>query len=306
MVDVSILLVNYNTKKLLIECINSVYAKTSGIEYEIIVVDNNSNDGTEEAIKSTFKHVNFIQSGDNIGFGRANNLGIKSAKGNFIFLLNSDTILINNAVKILFDYMVNNKNVGVAGGNLYNAKEEPTVSFNQLMPGFINDFDVFFGGVYSRIVYGRNVFFNYSNKSMILNGYVSGADMMIRKDVLDLVGVFDSDFFMYYEETELTWRIKKENYKIASVPDAKIIHLEGASEIIKENTIRRMVKSKFLYFEKTNSKIYAKLSFYVFALTAWSRMLFYSLIGKRVLVDYWINLLKLNKIEHGAWKSVLK
>jgi GT2 family glycosyltransferase len=306
MIDVSIILVNYNTKKLLIDCINSVYKKTSGVIYEIIVVDNNSHDGTEESIKTNFPDINFIQSGDNIGFGRANNLGIKCAKADFIFLLNSDTLLVNNAIKILFDYIVKNPNVGVCGGNLYTLEVKPTVSFNQSMPGFASDLDVFLGGVLSRMSYGKNIFFNHTNRPMILNGYVSGADMMIRKEAINAVGLFDSDFFMYYEETELTWRIKKENYKVASVPDAKIIHLEGASETIKENTIRRMIKSKYLYFEKTNKKTYAKLSFYVFTLTAWSRVLFYSMIRKKISVDYWIALLKLNKSEHAAWNNSSK
>lgn len=304
--DVSIIIVSYNTLDLTMQCLHSVYEKTKDVDFEIIVVDNNSHDGTEEAIKKTFSDIHFIQSGDNIGFGRANNLGIKCANGDFVFLLNSDTLLINNAIKILFDYMVKNPSVGVCGGNLYTINEKPTLSFSQLMPGFANDLDVFFGGVFSRISYGKNMFFNHTNKPMIIDGYVSGADMMIRKEILNAVGLFDSDFFMYYEETELTWRIKKQNYKVASVPDAKIIHLEGASETIKENTIRRIIKSKYLYFEKTNKQIYVKTSFYVFTMTAWSRVLFYYIIRQKIAVDYWITLLKLNKSEHAVWNNSSK
>ena len=101
--DVSIIIVNYNTKDLLVNCLNSIYEKTKDVLFEIIIVDNASIDGSEEMIKNDFKEVVFIQSGDNIGFGRANNLGIKEAKGDCIFLLNSDTILLNNAIKELTD-----------------------------------------------------------------------------------------------------------------------------------------------------------------------------------------------------------
>lgn len=301
MIDVSIILVNYNTKDLLINCIDSIFEKTIDISYEIIIVDNDSHDGTENAIKRNFPDINFIQSGANIGFGRANNLGIEEAKGEFIFLLNSDTILINNAVKILYDYINKNPNVGICGGNLYNLDHKPTISFGRCMPGIIHDLDSLFGGVYSRIIYGKNIFYNHNDKPMIINGYISGADMMIRKEVLDELGVFDSDFFMYYEETELTWRIRKAGYTVVSLPGAKIIHLEGASETIKENTARRMIKSKFLYFKKTKKSFYSKISFFIFLLTAWSRMLVFFILRKINSVNYWRTLLKINKEEYGIW-----
>lgn len=298
---VSIIIVNYNTKDLLAQCLNSIYEKTKGIDFEIIVVDNDSHDGSEELVRNNFQKVVFIQSGANIGFGRANNLGIKKAKGEYVFLLNSDTILLNNAVRLLYDYMIVNPKVGVCGGNLYDVNENPTISFSQLMPNLVNDIDSFFGGIYSKIIYSRNIVFNYSNEAMNIDGYVSGADMMIKKRVLDEVGLFDSDFFMYYEETELTWRIKKAGYKIISVPYARIIHLEGASETIKENTLRRMIKSKYLYFEKIRKESYSKYSFFIFLLTAWSRILFYSFRRNSKRVSYWISCLEVNRQEYKLY-----
>ena len=300
---VSIIIVNYNTRDLLAQCLNSIYEKTNGVDFEIIVVDNSSVDGSEKMIKDNFRHVTFIQSGDNIGFGRANNLGIKQAKGKYVFLLNSDTILINNAVKILKNYLDKNIKTAICGGNLYDVNIKPTVSFCQLMPSIYTDIDNFFGGVFSKFLYGENMFFNHSIEAINIDGYVSGADMMIRKSVLNEVGFFDPDFFMYYEETELTWRIKEAGYKIASVPDARIIHLEGASETIKENTLRRMIKSKYLYFEKTNKLFYFKISFFIILLTAWSRILFYSLKRNNNRVSYWISCLELNKQEYRLYNS---
>lgn len=303
---VSIIIVNYNTKDLLEQCLYSIYDKTKGVDFEIIVVDNASVDGSEKMVNDNFQEVIFIQSGDNIGFGRANNLGIKQAMGKYVFLLNSDTILINNAVGILKNYLDINMNIAICGGNLYNVNIQPTVSFCQLLPSIYTDIDDFFGGLFSKFIYRKNMFFNHSDEAMNIDGYISGADMMIRKSVLDEVGMFDPDFFMYYEETELTWRIKKRGYKIASVPDAKIIHLEGASETIKENTLRRMIKSKYLYFEKTNKHLYFKLSFFIFLLTAWSRILFYSFKRNNNRVSYWISCLKLNRQEYKLYKESKK
>ena len=302
----SIIIVNYNTKDLLAQCLNSIYDKTQGIDFEIIVVDNDSHDGSEELIKKDFSEVVFIQSGANIGFGRANNLGIRQAKANYIFLLNSDTILLNNAVRILYDYMVINPKIGVCGGNLYDEKGKPTTSYSQLMPNIFYEIDSVFGGIYSKIIYSKSMFFNYSDEPMNIDGYISGADMMIRKSVLDEVGLFDSDFFMYYEETELTWRIKEAGYKIASVPDARIIHLEGASEIIKENTLRRMIKSKFLYFEKINKESYSQYSFFIFLFTAWSRIFFYYFRRNSNRVSYWLSCLELNRQEYKLYKESKK
>lgn len=303
MILISIIIVNYNTKNLLHQCLSSIYDKTQGVNFEIIVVDNNSEDGSEELVRNKFPDVLLIQSGENIGFGRANNLGIEKSNGEYVFLLNSDTILINNAVKILFDYMVANLEVGVCGGNLFDKLGNPAISFNQLMPSIFDEVDPLLIRLYSRVFYGKNIFFNYTSKPMILDGFISGADMMIRKSVLEKVGLFDSDFFMYYEETELTWRIKRAGYKISSVPSARIIHLEGASETIKKVTITRMIKSKFLYFDKTNKKIYIHFTFLIFFFTSFSRIFYYYFRRNKNRVSYWVLYFKLNLQEYKEYKK---
>ncbi|WP_035668005.1 glycosyltransferase family 2 protein [Flavobacterium sp. 83] len=302
-ITVSIIIVNYNTKDLLVDCIHSIYEKTADIVFEILVVDNDSHDGSETLIRNTFPEISFIQSGANIGFGRANNLGIQKAKGDYIFLLNSDTILLNNAIAILCDYLDKNTAVGVCGANLYDANQQPTDSFCQLMPGLSTDADVLLGGAISKIRYGKNSIFNHSDQNLILNGYITGADMMIRKKVLDEVGLFDPDFFMYFEETELTLRIKKQGYAVASVPEAKIIHLEGASETIKENTMRRIIKSKYIYFEKTGKKKWIPVSFFLFLLTAWTRIVLFKVRSNHERVSYWLSCLKLNQYEYHLYQE---
>ncbi len=301
MIEVSIIIVNYNTKDLVLQCIASIEKETKNIAYEIIVVDNDSKDGSCESIKTKFPEVILIESKENLGFGKANNLGAQNAKGDFLFLLNSDTILINNAVKMLFDYINSNPLIGMCGANLYDINQNPTTSFYQVMPSLLCDLDALFGGFYAKLRHGKHINFNYSDKPIILDGYTSGADMMIKKDLFRLLGGFDSDFFMYYEDTQLNWKVKNEGYKIAAVPDAKIIHLEGSSEVIKEHTERRMIKSKFLYFEKTNKKNQITIMYCLAILIICSRKIFFALNKNKI--EYWNLILRLTKEEYNLYKA---
>lgn len=122
--DVSIIIVNYNTKKLLADCLASIYEQTNDIDFEVIVSDNASVDGSIEMLKADFPQVILIENNVNLGFGAANNRGLAIAKGKYIFYLNSDTILLNNSVKIFFDYWEKNgekDNIGALGGALFSA-----------------------------------------------------------------------------------------------------------------------------------------------------------------------------------------
>lgn len=253
MIDVSIIFVNYKTKDLTINAIKSVKEKTKNLDYEIIVVDNNSQDGSIEEIEKTFQDINIIKNHDNSGFGSANNIAIKNAKGKYVFCLNTDTLLVNNAIKIMFDFMEQpqNSNVAVCGGYLTD----------------INNIPIPCGGNFPSIIeilwkLGlKNIFPKIYNKySLILNSdyvskiqnvdYISGADIFIRKSSLDIVGLFDENIFMYFEETDLCKRIKNMGFDIKFVNNAKIIHLEGKSI---KNTIQKLKWSKcseFYYFRK--------------------------------------------------------
>ncbi len=226
--DVSVVIVNYNTKDLILDCINSVIEKTKDINYEIIVADNNSADESVSAIKNKFPSVKILELEENIGFGRANNKGIKIAGGKYIFCLNPDTVLLNNAIKILFDFMEAHEEAGAAGGNLYDKNLKPCYSF-----GYGDDIiSLLFRKtilkwthrpVFRRIKdYEKN---RDKSKVQEVNN-ITGADLILRKSVLDKVGCFNEKFFMYFEETELETRIRRAGYKIFFVPESKIIHFE--------------------------------------------------------------------------------
>ncbi len=268
--QVSVIVVSYNTKELTTKAIQSVFDKTEGVEYEIIVVDNDSKDASVDELTKTFQDkITIIQSTENLGFGRANNLGMKQAKGKYIFLLNSDTELINNAIKIFYDYMEQNEQVGVCGGNLYNKNNEPATSYCKYRKSIISY-------IYWRIIqiiskffaiFNKKKFycnFNYSNKVKKV-GYISGADMFIRKEALEKSGLFDETIFMYGEDIDLNFRIKDCGYFIKSVPQAKILHIENASfkidndeNILKNYRLRKHNEYKF-YF-----KTFGKLSFFIY------------------------------------------
>lgn len=255
--NVSVIMVNYNTLELTKNAINSLVEKTKDIDYEIILVDNASKDGSHEYFSNLkLENFKYIQSGSNLGFGKANNLGYKQAKGEYIFLLNTDTLLVNNAIKILYETIRKENKIGIVGGNLYDINMKPGHSFLKEIYSLKTEVYASFGfflnipkKISKLFLKEKREDFNYTNNVMEV-GYITGADMLIKKECIEKVGFFDPDFFMYFEETELTSRIKKAGYKVLSVPEAEIIHLEGKSTKFKEQKIRMFNESKFKYFEK--------------------------------------------------------
>lgn len=238
MMDISVIIVNYHSAKMVMDCINSIYSQTRGASFEIIVVDNASGDGSVELLRETFgERITVIASPENLGFGRANNLGAEQAKGKYLFLLNPDTLLVNDALGILRDYLEEHPGSGVAGGNLYSPDMAPT-------PSFCREFDdlklekqraswgkLLGDRVRAKLGMGQNApmrEFNHTDAPEKV-AYIFGADMMLPRAVFERAGGFDPDFFMYGEEEELTWRITRLGYDAVCVPQAKIIHLEGAT-----------------------------------------------------------------------------
>lgn len=285
-VDVSILFVNYNTIKLLINAIDSVIEKSTGFTYEIIVVDNDSSDNSQNILLERYgEKVIYLALNENIGFGRANNEGIKIADGRNIFLLNPDTILRNNAIKILTGYIDTHPKVGVCGGNLFDENGHPTYSFAPKLPSVSGALWSFFGGIYS-LFSSKIIEFNYTKNAKKV-GYISGADFMIRKSILDRTGAFDPDFFMYGEEAELTTRIRKCEYDSINIPQAEITHLEGKSIGINERRVRLQVQGRKLFFEKTYGSFYNKVVKREYYLLALLRMRLFQMQRKQPKYEEW-------------------
>lgn len=253
------------------ECIDSVIAKTKGLDYEIILVDNASTDGSKEFFNRDIR-VRYIYLDENLGFGRANNKGIAVAEGRNILFINSDTLLLNNAIKILSDYLDNNPKAGACGGNLLNSDYTPSFSFERYFPSVRTEVNTLFRNLPDRIRYGKNVHFNHTGKDLQVAD-ITGADLMMKKTVLDLVGNFNPSFFLFYEETELCFRVRKSGYAIFSVPQAQIMHLIGKSSI-NINRIQHFEKSRKTFYDLCYPRIILKIANFIRWITYYSKILF--------------------------------
>lgn len=270
--DVSVIIVNYKTSGLIIDCVKSIIDLTQGIDYEVIIVDNNSEPDFERIIREgasipTEKNFKFLALPENIGFGRANNEGIKIAQGRNILFLNPDTLLLNNAIKILSDFLDTHPKAGACGGNMYDNEGNPNFSFWRLFPGIIFELDSILKNIPSKLIYGNNITFNNTNIPIKV-AYIIGADLMVKRILLKKTNGFQKDYFMFCEETDLCLRIKKFNYNIFSVPEAKIIHLEGRSFVSNNNLSEKRMKyieeSRRIYQKHHQSKFSSLISNFIF------------------------------------------
>lgn len=279
--NVSIIIVNYNTLSLLNQCLSSIQEKTENLSYEILVVDNASEENPEEHLKSSYPDVKFIRSSCNLGFGKANNLGAQQAHGKYLFFLNSDTLLINNAISILYHFIEKQSSIGICGANLYDASGNPNFSYFPF-PSVREELRIFLPAKTHMTKY-----FNDTDEPLEVD-CISGADLMIRKDIFTQAGKFDPDFFLYYEETELTWRVRQMGYRVFSVPGARIIHYHGMSvskEIKAFNKI--YLYSKFLYFRKTHHFYTPFVIKQIHLVKCVIALFYFSLYRKKEKLSYW-------------------
>tara|TARA_R100001369_G_scaffold88183_1_gene124387 strand:- start:62 stop:901 length:840 start_codon:yes stop_codon:yes gene_type:complete len=259
MIDVSVIYVSYNTCKLTIESIQSVFKFTKNLNLEIILVDNASKDNSVVKVQQSFPEVKIIQNKKNLGFGRANNKGLQIAKGKYILFLNTDTYLEEPAIEGLFNEMEKDEfqNVAVVGAKL----TRPDGSYN-ISSGLLPSFPHFVKGSFLKRFFKKSYYRNLPPRSIpeydypYKVDYVSGADFMVRKNILDRVGGFDSRFFLYSEEVELTHRIYREYPGMVSMifPQFKIVHISQGSSKNKSDQKRfklRQIKSRALYYSIT-------------------------------------------------------
>ncbi len=263
--DISIIIINFNTKELTGNCLTSIYEKVKDLSFEVIVVDNNSQDSSCDYIRREFPQVKLIKNSENRGFAFANNIAIRNSKAKYVFLLNSDTVLLNNSPGQFFEFMEKheNHNIGVCGGKLYNRDMKYIHSYSSL-PSLKNIlFKIYIRNTILEKI--KKIFPSLkANSEPFCNrevGYITGANMFIRKSVLDDVGLFDEDFFLYFEDTELSYRIAENKYKSVLLADVKIIHLGGnirPDDLVK---VKYLIKSELKYFEKIKVKF--KLKFLI-------------------------------------------
>lgn len=258
--NVSVIIVNYNTRKITCDCLDSIFKHTVGIYFEVIVIDNNSVKDDSILVLSQYPNIKFIKSNENIGFGKANNLALKYAKGKYIFLLNSDTIFLNNAIKIFFDSMQKlPANISCIGTRLMAADFTQNHSFEEfpsILSTIRNSLDLYLEPLGIKFKKFNERLFDGLECFEV--PYIIGADMFIRKSVIDQLGLFDPDFFMYYEESEMQFRYSKAGYKQMIISGPEIVHFECASTKVQGKKYsyeqRRMFfTSLFIYMRKRYS-----------------------------------------------------
>lgn len=248
--ELSIIYVNYNTADQVMKSVESVRCHTKGIDYEIIVADNNSMEDKDLQKLIDDDAIKVVKLDDNYGFGKANNAGVKESTGEYIFLLNPDTICHDNSIEKLFHCLKADKTIGVIGPNLINAESEPTHSFRRAGDGIITELNFALFGIPYKILYGSDFEYNYSNNQLDV-AYSCGAAMMMKRETFDKVGGFDETFFMYYEDQDLCNRIKKTGLRIVNEPQAIIQHLEGTSIRLNSKREKIIIQSRKKYFIKT-------------------------------------------------------
>ena len=255
MVDVSIIIVNWNTSMLLKNCLSSIFNQNMGLKYEVIVVDNASEDGSVKMVKEKFPTVKLVQNTKNIGFAAGNNIGMKIATGRYILLLNPDTIILDNAIHKTVMIADNKKNVAVLGCQVWlNEKkiQKTCFRFPSIYSLIVQSFGLYKIFPHSKVL-NRNSYCEWDRKTKKYVDVISGMYMLVRKKLIKKVGLMDEDYFVYAEETDWCYRFYKAGYRCMFTPKAKIIHCDGGGKSTQQISVKmyvQMQKSILIFFRK--------------------------------------------------------
>ena len=259
--DLSIIIVNWNTKKLLLDCLASVYETIIRISMEVWLVDNASTDGSVEAVRRFYPDAQIIRNPRNLGFAAANNRALKQMCGRYAVLLNTDTVLTKGAIETIHDFMEKTPDSGMACGQLLN----PDGSKQNSIANFPGLSSLLFNETLLRIIFPRR----YPSKRKEYKIPIEvdsciGACLIVRKKTMDHVGLLDEDYFFFFEETDWARRIKQAGWKIYFVPTARIIHFQGRS--VGHNIRSRILfyRSRYIYFKKWHKDVYALVQTVIF------------------------------------------
>ena len=256
----SIVIVNWNTRDLLRQCLHSIYKTTHNLAFEIYVVDNNSTDGSVNMIKKEFFKVNLIENRRNEGFATANNQAISRSRGKYTLLLNSDTIVLGNALSKMTEFMDAHELVGVLGcklldkdGNLQRSAAWFSCLWTLILGGDV--LPVTLSCVLGLKRFPGQCYLNDREHDKLQDvDWVSGACFMVRKTVVNDVGLLDENLFMYGEEIEWCYRIKKAGWSVAYFPGARISHIGGGSTLTGDSlpVYRSAFARRYIYHKHHN------------------------------------------------------
>lgn len=261
-IHISIVIVNYNSADYLMHCLSSIKAASTNLNFEIIVVDNNSTDDDLHYVMEQFQNVEFIKLRENVGFGKANNIGVEKASGDYILILNPDTILEEQTLDVMYHYMENNTEVGISGCKVLNSDGSFQLACRRGFPTPWVSFTKLFGlqSLFpkSKLLARYNQTFRSIDETYYIDSVI-GAFMFIRKEIWDNVGGFDEAFFMYGEDIDLCFRVQKTGAKIAYIHSTSIIHHKGVSTRRSSiNELKHFYEAMMIFSRKhfNNSKLF--------------------------------------------------
>lgn len=259
-IDLSIIIVNWNSAAFVKQCLESLYATTKGLEFEVVVVDNGSADECHEIVREHFPMVHFIQSEENLGFAGANNLGVKQCRGRNLLFLNPDTEIIGSALQELMSFLDGTSDAGIVGPKLLNSDLSMQTSCIQRFPSILNqtlDSELLRRMFAGSALWGTQPLLSDS-VSPIPVDVIAGACLMMRSEVFEQAGGFDEGYFMYAEDVDLCFTAKQHGWKSYYVPSATVVHHGGRSSdaqteshfaaiVMRESVLRflRMKKGAF-------------------------------------------------------------
>jgi len=271
---ISIIIVNYKNQDLILNCVRSIVEKEVKLDYEIIVVDNNSQDNSKEALLQISPAIRWVQMSYNSGFGRANNVGIKEAKGDYLLLLNSDVIVKNeNTISDCLHCLESlpEKDKIVLGTRLVdeNANYQATLSLE--FPGLKDEIraNAFYIFIANRLFSKKNQVREMQKESHKVSGFVpwiNAAFLLVnRNSILHNNLLFDEDFFLYAEDNELAWRINKKGMKFYHWHENELMHVGSGSSVSEKARFQQIMASKWLCYMKTRGFLYTMLTLKVVA-----------------------------------------
>lgn len=257
--DVSIIIVNCNTRDILRDCLQSVYEQACSVNFEVIAIDNASIDGSVEMVRNEFAEVTIIENSENRGFAAANNQGIAVAKGRYVLLLNSDTVVIDNAVSKTVAFADSHLEAAVVGCRVLNPDKTLQPSCF-MFPSILN---MLLSSSYLYKLFPKSKFFGRQHMTWWRRDdvrevdAVTGCFMLVRQEAIEEIGVMDEQFFMYGEETDWCYRFHEAGWQVLFTPTAEIIHLHGASTKQRKSEMTLQLRGSMLLFWKKHKGRFA-------------------------------------------------
>lgn len=254
MFDLSIIIVNYKTKNLLKQCLNSIYCENYHFSYEVSVVDNDSKDSSIEMVKKKFLQVKLIENRNNLGFAAANNQALRRSNARYLLLINPDTVVLPDSLNVMMEFMDEHPEAGIAGCKLLN----PDYSLQYSCRKFSNFATFFLRGIHLDSIFPNNtilrkyMMFDWDHNEVREVEWVLGSCMMVRRKAIEQVGMLDENFVLYFEDQDWCYRMWKHGWKVYYVPQAQMIHYyqrRSAKQFLNVLTWTH-IKSMLYFFKK--------------------------------------------------------